>query len=187
MANWLKAVKLDAERNESPIGSFYIGETEPIKIDVNSLHLTYLVYDKRKGIFQVGLEFGGYDADGVFHEDPKYARFPHLIPWRKNGNTKVWDVLDLDNFFETHAPELANTIAEWMHQGDAAKALASVAGIKEKVVSYIASEDGLTVLSPIKADPVTHIPIPFPAREPVRETPADPILEGGAVEAPLEP
>jgi hypothetical protein len=178
MANWLKAVKLDADQKESPIGSFFIGETEPIKIDVDSLHLTYLVYDKRKGIFQVGLEFGGYDKDGVFHEDPKYARFPHLIPWRKSDSSGVWDRLDLDNFLETYAPELANTIAEWMHQGDAAKALASVAGIEGKVASYICTTDGATVLSAIKADPIKRESVPF--TEPIAQAPIEIVVKDGA-------
>jgi hypothetical protein len=177
MANWLKAVKLDADQKESPIGSFFIGETEPIKIDVDSLHLTYLVYDKRKGIFQVGLEFGGYDKDGVFHEDPKYARFPHLIPWRKSDSSGVWYRLDLDNFLETYAPELANTIAEWMHEGDAAKALASVAGIKDKIASYICTSDGATVLSAIKTDPIKRIPIPF--EEPIEQVPVEIAVDNG--------
>jgi len=163
--NWMRVVKLDAENKESPIGSFYIGTDAPVQIQIDSMHMTYLVYDKHRGVFQVGFDFGGYDAAGVFHEAPDYARFPNLIHWTKASHKAVWEQLGLDALIESYGVEICNTIAEWMHQGDAAKALATAYGIKDKVASYITSEDGSEILSPIKVEPIR--PVIVPAAEPV--------------------
>lgn len=163
----MQVQKLEEGKEAAPIGNFAVlVDGLPVAVKCDAVEIGGLSYDRRRGIFHVILEFGGYDAKGIFHEDPTYAAASKGLRWTKDQHPEIWKLLDLDNFMAVHAPSVADKIIDWFHQGDALTSIGrDLLRLPVMLASQVADETG-KVISPIKvALPIrTQVPV-----EPIKE------------------